>query len=90
MSTITLPVSAIERIEKNLKRALVEISVLKKQKIRKSSKPIRFWTEKEWEEAEQEADEDIKAGRVYGPFKNVAELVKGLHREAKALDNRDV
>ena len=32
-----------------------------------------FWT-KEWQEKERLADEDIKAGRVSGPFKGVEEL----------------
>lgn len=36
-----------------------------------------FWT-KEWQEKEREADEDIRAGRVSGPFKNVDELLKHL------------
>lgn len=32
-----------------------------------------FWT-KEWQEGEREADEDIKAGRMYGPFRSVKEM----------------
>lgn len=32
-----------------------------------------FWT-KEWQEKERLADEDIKDGRVSGPFKGVEEL----------------
>ena len=36
-----------------------------------------FWT-KEWQEGEREADEDIKAGRVAGPFNTIEELLKDL------------
>jgi AbrB family looped-hinge helix DNA binding protein len=36
-----------------------------------------FWTP-EWQAAEQRADEDIKAGRVSGPFKTIDELKKHL------------
>jgi AbrB family looped-hinge helix DNA binding protein len=36
-----------------------------------------FWT-KEWQEGEREADEDIKAGRVSGPFNTVEELLADL------------
>ena len=36
-----------------------------------------FWT-KEWQEKEREADEDIRAGRVSGPFKSVDDLMKHL------------
>lgn len=32
-----------------------------------------FWT-KEWQKGEREADEDIKAGRMYGPFRSVKEM----------------
>jgi AbrB family looped-hinge helix DNA binding protein len=38
-----------------------------------------FWTE-EWQEKERQADEDIKAGRVSRPFKDVEELRKHLER----------
>ncbi len=37
-----------------------------------------FWS-KEWQEAEREAEEDIKAGRVK-KFKNVEELIKDLDK----------
>lgn len=36
-----------------------------------------FWT-KEWQKGEKEADEDIKKGRVYGPFNNARDLLKSL------------
>ncbi len=36
-----------------------------------------FWT-KEWHEKEREAEEDIKRGRVKGPFKDISSLLKSL------------
>jgi AbrB family looped-hinge helix DNA binding protein len=36
-----------------------------------------FWT-REWQEGEREAEEDIRKGRVSGPFRNVDELRKHL------------
>ena len=36
-----------------------------------------YWT-KEWQEKECEADEDIAAGRVSGPFHTVEEFMKNL------------
>ena len=36
-----------------------------------------FWTP-EWQKGEREADEDIKAGRLSGPFKTIDELKKHL------------
>ena len=36
-----------------------------------------FWTP-EWQEGERRADEDIKAGRLSGPFTTIKELKKHL------------
>jgi antitoxin MazE len=36
-----------------------------------------FWTP-EWQAGEREAEEDLRAGRVAGPFKNVEEMKKHL------------
>ena len=38
-----------------------------------------FWTE-EWQKKERQAAEDIKTGRVSGPFKGVEELRKHLEQ----------
>ena len=34
-----------------------------------------FWT-REWQEGEREVDEDLRAGRVLGPFRSVEEMKK--------------
>jgi AbrB family looped-hinge helix DNA binding protein len=39
-----------------------------------------FWTE-EWQKGEKEADEDIKAGRLIGPFESVKEFKKALKKK---------
>lgn len=41
-----------------------------------------FWTEK-WQKKEREADEDIKAGRLSGPFNTTKALSKHLRELAK-------
>lgn len=79
MNMVTLPVSTIDRVEKKLEKALKEVRALKKAQVKKTQKPIRFWTEAEWEKAEREADEDIKAGRVKR-FGSVEGLIADLHR----------
>ncbi|HDO35289.1 MAG TPA: AbrB/MazE/SpoVT family DNA-binding domain-containing protein [Nitrospirae bacterium] len=43
-----------------------------------------FWT-KEWQEKERESDEDIKEGRVYGPFSTVEEMKDSFKKEKKQL-----
>jgi AbrB family looped-hinge helix DNA binding protein len=39
-----------------------------------------FYT-KEWQKKEAEADKDIAAGRVEGPFKNVKDFLKALKKK---------
>jgi len=39
-----------------------------------------YWT-KEWQAMEREADEDIAAGRVSGPFETAEALLRHLHGE---------
>jgi AbrB family looped-hinge helix DNA binding protein len=36
----------------------------------------------------REAEEDIKAGRVYGPFTSAKELIRDLHKRTKAMKAR--
>jgi hypothetical protein len=47
-----------------------------------SKKPVdadqTWFGTREWQEGEGEADEDIRAGRVSGPFRTAAELKKHL------------
>lgn len=38
-----------------------------------------FWTER-WQKGEKEADEDIKAGRVSGPYQDIDKLVEDLEK----------
>lgn len=82
MNMVTLPVSTINRVEKKLEKALEEVRALKKAQVKKTPKSIRFWTKAEWEKAEKEADKDIAAGRVVGPFNSAKDLIESLHREA--------
>ena len=43
-----------------------------------------FWT-KEWQEKERQADEDIKAGHVSGPFNSPQELTKHLEQASNQV-----
>ena len=38
-----------------------------------------FWT-KEWQAGERETEEDIKAGRIHGPFRSAKELKRFLKK----------
>ena len=42
-----------------------------------SEDQIWFWS-KEWQAKEREADSDMKAGRISGPYRNKVELKKAL------------
>lgn len=41
----------------------------------------QWWWLEEWQEGEREAERDIKAGRVSGPFETVEELLAHLHQQ---------
>lgn len=43
-----------------------------------SAKKQRAFADKIWDLMEEEVEREIKAGRVTGPFKNVAELMRDL------------
>jgi hypothetical protein len=55
------------------------IHFLKSKKILREIDPdqLYFWT-KEWQEGEKKADEDIKAGRMLGPFDSLEEFKKAI------------
>ena len=55
------------------------IHFLKTKKILREIDPdqLDFWT-KEWQEGEKKADEDIKTGRMLGPFDSVEEFKKAI------------
>lgn len=78
---ITLPISV--RRELGIEEGdLIEISVIEEKAVLMPKKLIDksqayFWTKK-WQDAEKEADEDIKTGRVK-TFKSVKELIKDLN-----------
>jgi len=38
----------------------------------------KWWWTEEWQKGERQAEADIKAGRISGPFKSAEELIKDL------------
>lgn len=76
---ITLPNSVRKRIKQTIEIGdIIEAEVEDNKIILYPKKLVDteqawFWTE-EWQKGEKAADEDIKAGRVDGPFKNIEEL----------------
>lgn len=44
-----------------------------------------FWTE-EWQEGEREAEEDIRAGRMYGPFKTAEEMLAYFEKHREEIE----
>ena len=44
-----------------------------------TSKDKKWFLTKAWQRKEKEADEDIKAGRISGPFSNTKDLMKHLN-----------
>lgn len=47
-----------------------------------------FWTE-EWQEGEREAEEDIREGRLYGPFDSAAEMMAYFEQHREEIESGD-
>lgn len=48
------------------------------EKVKRDKKLRKELNEKLWDQMEQEAEDDIKAGRVAGPFETLDELLRDL------------
>lgn len=70
----TFKVSRIKRAKRVEKGAIV---------LTPASDQPRSETEEEWRSAEAEAEEDIRLGRVSGPYTNAKDLIADLRRDAK-------
>lgn len=47
-----------------------------------------FWTE-EWQEGEREAEEDIRKGRLYGPFDSAEEMIAHFEQHREEIESED-
>jgi len=79
---VTIPATIAQRLQLN-EGDFIEIGAFFGSAIimlpnKKHKKNQQWLSEKLWELMEEEAEEDIKAGRVSGPFKNVADLMHDL------------
>ena len=83
---VTIPADVREKI--HLKVGTVVDFVVRKGKIFLMPKKLvnedeaYFWA-KEWQEGEKEADEDIKTGRISGPYATAKDLQKALDKLKK-------
>ncbi len=79
---ITLPAAIRKRMHLRigdiLETSLKEGKIIIAPKKTIDAEQSWFWS-KEWQEAEREAEEDIKAGRVK-KFKNAQDLIKNLDK----------
>ena len=79
---ITIPAETIKRLGLNVGEELElverdEVIVLVPRK-HVGDDQAWFWTD-EWQQRIREAEADIKAGRVAGPFESVDDLIRELH-----------
>ena len=79
-STVTIDAKTAETILREIEAMRKSLEALRKKILKLF--PAKYGSDAWWEKSEHEADEDIKKGRVFGPFKNADELLKTLHREA--------
>lgn len=76
---VTVSPKTIEEIISRLDNLSKEIRVIKERLF--ASEPP-YGSEEWWEWSDKKALEDVKEGRVSGPFKNATQLIKALHQEA--------
>lgn len=79
-SALTMNTKTAENLLKEIESMRRSLETLKKKIM--DLLPAKYGSDAWWERAETEADEDIKKGRVFGPFKNADELLKSLHKQA--------
>lgn len=77
MSTITLPVSIIDDVEKKLQAALEEVRALKKiqTKKKRAEEPSKYLIK-----AMKQAEKDWKSGNVSPAFDNAEDAIAWLHK----------
>jgi hypothetical protein len=77
----------LQQIQKSFSKSTLMESLFCAKKslrrIKKSGKIIYSWTDEEWSIKEEEADADIKAGRVAGPFKTMQQLIASLKQKPR-------
>lgn len=82
-SQITIPKSIIETLGlkegDNLNIEIENGKIIVKPVVMVPKEQAWFWTD-EWQQAEKETDEDVKAGRIK-TANNLDELMKGLRNE---------
>ena len=86
-SQVTLPLSVRKKLDIE-EGDFLDVQVRDREIVLKVKKLIDkdqawFWT-KRWQEGERQADEDIKAGRVYH-FPDAASAIKSLHEAVEEI-----
>lgn len=76
---MTIDTKTAESLLKEIEAMGRSLKALRKKIIR--FLPAKYGSDLWWEKEELEADEDIRKGRVFGPFKNADELIKTLHKQ---------
>ena len=77
--TIAISSKTIEEILTRLDRLTREVKTIKK---RVSPQKATFYGSDSWWKKEiEEGLEEVKQGKVRGPFKNASELIKTLHQD---------
>ncbi len=80
---ITLPKGIVKQarlaLGDPLEVAYEEDSIILRPQIHIPRDQAYFWT-RQWQVGEREAEEDIKAGRVYGPFRSAKEMKRFFNK----------
>lgn len=85
--SITLPKSEFDKLAEEVRKLRSEVRTLSTmlKSLLPSSEPV-YGSREWWEKEEKEAQEDIRKGRVYGPY-SAKEAIKALHSLSQTIED---
>lgn len=79
-STATIDVRTAEILLREIEAMRKSLEILRKKIIK--ILPAKYGSDTWWEKEIEEGLEEVREGKIHGPFKNSHELIQSLHQEA--------
>jgi hypothetical protein len=77
--TVTINTKTAETILKEVESMRQSLEALRKKILKLL--PARYGSDEWWEKEIEEGLEEVRRGKVRGPFKNADDLIRSLHQE---------
>lgn len=78
-SAVTIDTKTAENILREIEAVRKSLEVLRKKIIKLL--PSKYGSDTWWEKEIEDGLEEVKQGKVYGPFKDANELIRTLHQQ---------